>query len=181
MGNLEELNMITLAIDASTKSTGWSIFDGQDLKDYGCITASSNNLFHRIHKMVDELKKIIEQHSVKEIAIEDVIPDDVHHNQNVYKALTYLQGYLLELFDEMSIKKITFYVSSEWRKKCAIHTGRGIKRESLKPLDIAFVKNQYGLDVNDDVADAICIGFAHLGGIVKQPQSVVTDDGFEFR
>jgi Holliday junction resolvasome RuvABC endonuclease subunit len=173
-------NMITLAIDASTKSSGWSIYDGQDLKDYGCITASSSNLFRRIHKMVDEIEKIIKQYNVEEVAIEDVIPDDVRHNQNVYKALVYLQGFLADKFDEYGLK-VTYYVASAWRKKCAIHTGRGIKRESLKPKDMEFVKNQFGLSVNDDVADAICIGFAHVGGIVKKPQVEITDDGFEFR
>ena len=172
--------MITLAIDASTKSTGWAIFDGQELKDYGCITASSNNLFRRIHKMADEIEKIISNYNVKDIAIEDVIPDDVRRNQNVYKALVYLQGFLADKFDAHGIK-VTFYVASAWRKKCSIHTGRGITRQSLKPKDIEFVKNQFGINVNDDIADAICIGFAHVGGIVKKPQSIVTDDGFEFR
>jgi len=172
--------MVTLAIDPSTKSTGWSIFEGQELKGYGCITASSNNLFNRIHKMVDEIGKIIKEFDVEEIAMEDVIPDDVRHNQNVYKALVYLQGFLMDEFDKHGLK-VTYYVASAWRKKCAITTGRGVMRESLKPKDISFVRNQFGINTNDDVADAICIGFAHVGGIVKKPQIEITDDGFEFR
>ena len=42
-----------------------------------------------------------------------------------------------------------------------IKTGRGIKRASLKEADIAFVEETFGITVNDDEADAICIGFAH--------------------
>lgn len=173
--------MITLSIDASTKSTGWSVFDGQELKDYGCITAGSANLFHRIHKMIEEIDQIITKYNVNEIAIEDVIPEDVRHNQKIFKALMYLQGFLADLCDRHKIKP-TFYVSSEWRKKCGIQTGRGIRRESLKPKDIQFVKSQFGISVNDDEADAICIGFAQVGGIIKEPQEcVIEDDGFEFR
>ena len=37
----------------------------------------------------------------------------------------------------------------------------GIKRTSLKEADIAFVEETFGITVNDDEADAICIGFAH--------------------
>ena len=48
-----------------------------------------------------------------------------------------------------------------WRKDCGIRTGRGIKREALKKADIQFVKDNYNIDVNDDIADAICIGHAY--------------------
>lgn len=171
--------MITLAIDASTKSTGWSIFEEQELKDYGCITAGSANLFHRIHKMASEINNIILKYKVTNVAIENVIPEDVRHNQSVYTALMYLQAFLVDVCDQHKIKP-TFYVASAWRKKCGIHTGRGIVRESLKAKDIEFVKSQFNLSVNDDEADAICIGFAHVGGIIKEPQDIV-DDGFEFR
>ena len=41
-----------------------------------------------------------------------------------------------------------------------IKNGRGIKRQTLKEADIEFVKNKYRINVNDDVADAICIGLA---------------------
>ena len=39
---------IILTLDLSTKSSGWAIFEGDNLKDYGCITASSTNKWSRI-------------------------------------------------------------------------------------------------------------------------------------
>ena len=174
--------MITLSLDLSTKSSGWAIFDGQELKDYGCITAGSANLYKRIDKMIEELEKILNQYKIDNIMIEDVLPEDVRNNQNVFKALTYLQGFVLHLLDKHNLSNIKFYTASEWRKKCGIHTGRGIKRESLKPKDIQFVYSQFGIKVNDDVADAICIGFAAVGGAIKELQKVIETDeyGFEF-
>jgi Holliday junction resolvasome RuvABC endonuclease subunit len=170
--------MITLAVDASTKSTGVAIFDNQELKHYECITASSTDLFKRIHKMQDEIEKIIKEYKVEKIVIEDVIPEDVHGNQNVFNALKWLQGYLVEVFVRNKLP-YEFMVASHWRKLCGIKTGSGVRRESLKPKDIAFVKNQFGISANDDICDAICIGFAAVGGTIKEPQIVVVD-GFEF-
>ena len=174
--------MITLALDLSTKSSGWAIFEGQELKDYGCITAGSANLYKRIDKMISELGTILDKFQINNVMIEDVIPEDVHGNQTVFKALMYLQGYVMHLLDDHNLTNIKFYTASEWRKKCGIHTGRGVKRESLKPKDIQFVYSQYGIKVNDDVADAICIGFAAVGGTIKELQSIIETDeyGFEF-
>ena len=174
--------MKVLAIDPSTKSTGIAIFENQTLKKYKCITASSSNIYVRIDKMIQELDSILKSNKIDKIVIEDVYPDDVQNNINVYKKLTYLQGFILHLLDKHDYKDvdIKFYTASEWRKKCGIRTGRGIHRESLKPKDIQFVKNQFGLTVNDDIADAICIGFAAVGGIIKQPQIEIDNDSFEF-
>lgn len=171
--------MITLALDPSTKSTGQAIFNDKELTNYGCITAGSSNLYKRIDKMIEELDSIIKTYKVENVVLEDVIPDDVHRNNAIFKALMYLQGFIMHKLDEYKLSS-TFFVSSEQRKKCGIKTGAGIHRESLKPKDIAFVKSQFGISTNDDVADAICIGFAATGGVIKESQTIVTDDGFEF-
>ena len=63
----------------------------------------------------------------------------------------------MKLFDEFNLVP-EFVFPNTWRAACGIPTGRN-QRESLKPRDIAFVKKQFNLDVNDDIADAICIGY----------------------
>ena len=172
---------MVLSLDLSTKSSGYALYtDDKIIYKYGCITASSSNLFNRIHKMVNEIEQVLINNSITKVAIEDVIPEDVRGNQKVFKALMYLQGFVLDLLNKHEITDITFYTASEWRKKCGIHTGRGIKRESLKPKDIQFVWNQFGISVNDDIADAICIGFAAVGGKIKKSEVITSEDGFEF-
>lgn len=171
--------MFYLALDLSTKSSGYSVFEDKKLIEYGCITAASTNVWHRIDKMIVELDKILQQYQFSHIYIEDVYPEDVKENLTVWKTLTYLQGFVLHLLDKYNLK-CTFLTASSWRSKCGIHTGRGIKRESLKANDKAFVKNQFGLDVNDDVADSICIGCAALGVTPIQSEVSKTADGFEF-
>ena len=56
--------------------------------------------------------------------------------------------------------EIEYIYPSSWRATCGIKNGRGIVRSTLKEADIVFFKDRYGLDVNDDIADAICIGLA---------------------
>ena len=171
--------MNILAIDGSTKSTGVAVFDDNKLVHYECLTAGSANLYKRIDRMILELDRVITQYKIQYVYLEDVYPEDVRNNIQIYKALTYLQGFILHLLDKHDLK-CTFFTASEWRAKCGIHTGRGVKRESLKPKDIEFVKKQFGIDVNDDVADAICIGCAAAGVASIEPQVIKTEDGFEF-
>lgn len=172
--------MITLGLDLSTKSSGWSLFDGQELKDYGCITAGSANLYKRIDKMVEEFDILLSNNKIDKVIIEEVINEDTHYNTTVFKALMYLQGFMMHLLDKHNITNVEFVVASAWRKKCGIRTGQGVRRESLKPKDIQFVQNQFGIKVNDDVADAICIAFSSVGGEIKSPQIITTESGFEF-
>ena len=171
--------MYILALDMSTKASGFAVYQDKELIDYGCITAGSANLFSRIDKMIEELEKILQKYKFSRVYIEDTYPEDVHNNIQVYKALVYLQGFVLHLLNKYKLEH-TFLLPSEWRAKCGIHTGRGIKRDTLKAKDIKFVQDQFGIKVDDDTADAICIGFSAVGGSLKTKQIIKTDDGFEF-
>lgn len=171
--------MFILALDLSTKASGWAVYEDKKLIDYGCISAGSANLFSRIDKMIEELDKILKKYSFSQVYIEDVYPEDVHNNRSVFDALEYLRGYVLHKLNDYNLKH-TFLTASEWRAKCGIHTGRGVRRNTLKAKDVKFVQDQFGIKVNDDMADAIGIGFAAVGGSPKAPQVVKTEDGFEF-
>lgn len=171
--------MKILALDMSTKNTGYAVFEDKELIDYGCISAGSANLFHRIDRMVEGIEELLKKYKFDHIYIEDVYPEDTHNNIQVYKALVYLQGFVLHLLDKYNLSH-TFYTASEWRAKCGIKTGRGIRRETLKVKDIQFVQGQFGIKVGDDAADAIGIGFAASGCKPYYSEIVKTDDGFEF-
>lgn len=157
--------MTILSLDASTKSTGFAVFKNGQLVDYGCITASSTDLFKRIHKMVEEIHNLIIKHSVEKMVLEEVRPDEVGARSNLatHKALMFLQGAIAMMIHD-NFQKITidYLYPSEWRKCCSIKTGRGIVRETVKQRDIRFVEETFGLKVNDDIADAIGLGYAFL-------------------
>ena len=166
--------MKVLALDLSTKSAGWAVFENKKLIGSGCITASSTNVLNRIEKITNELEIIFNRYIPDNIIVEEVLPEDVKHNQQVFKALMYMQASVALAFNKRG-KKLEFYVSSEWRKKCGIRTGRGITRDMVKAADIKFVKENYNINANDDICDAICIGHAYTH------EKTITEDGFEFK
>lgn len=152
-----------LAIDASTKSTGYAVFDRGKLITYGCLTASSNDLINRIKKIILELTEVFNNYKIDTIVLEEVRPEDGMQNIKTHRALMWLQGAIAMLAHEIDKTiEIEYMYPSQWRKHCGIGTGRGIKRDVVKQRDIEFVKKTYGLDVNDDIADAIGIGHGYL-------------------
>lgn len=158
-----------LSIDASTKSSGWAIFDGTKLVDYGCFTASSTDLVKRIHKIVDLFDELLNKYQIEKIILEEVRPEEGNpssKNIQTHRALMWLQGALgIMIHDNHNNIPIEYLYPNEWRAACGIKTGAGRKREELKYRDINFVKNEYGLDVNDDIADAIGLGYAYTNKI----------------
>ena len=155
--------MYLLALDASTKATGVAIFKDKELIGSSVITASSTDLYKRIHKMVDTILSIVEQIGIEKIVMEEVIPDH-SKNTNTFKALMYLQALIhIELHDKFPKVEIELVYPSSWRSVCGIEDGRGSKREQKKQRDIDFANHTYGLTItSDDQADAICIGHAAL-------------------
>ena len=164
--------MYLLALDCSTKATGVAIFKDKELIGQTCITASSNDLYKRIHKMVDSVLAIVESIGIDQIVMEEVIPDH-SKNTNTFKALMYLQALMhIELHDKYPQLKIELTYPNSWRAVCGIKNGRGVKRDQEKAEDIKFANATYGLDLtSDDIADAICIGHAYL-----HPKNVASDD-----
>ena len=148
-----------LAIDGSTTSTGIAIYDNTKLIYYTCITASGNT-FSRIIKITDKIKEIYQKYNITNVIMEQVLPEEVRHNQATYKALMYLQASIVLMLHQKK-QTVQFYTASHWRKICGIKTGRGIKRQELKKISTQLIKQKYGIDVNDDISDAICLGNAY--------------------
>ena len=166
--------MITIAIDGSTKNSGIAIFKEDELIRYECISQSSKDVLKRIKNMTDSIEEIYKEYKDNDIQIimEQIIPDNLnevkwHTNQATFKALFYLQAAIVLMFYSYGLD-VEFIGASTWRKCCGIKQG-GATRDTLKARDIEFVKSMFGLSVNDDIADAICIGYAKVHEI-PEPQ-----------
>lgn len=147
--------MIILALDLSTRSSGYAIGTDNILEKHGFISASNTNPIKRIIKMRDQLAKIIKTYNIKKIIMEQVRPE---YNSHTMKILMWLQAAIAIAAYEIDPQiQCEFIGASSWRAQLKIKQGRGIKRNQLKPQDIQYVKNKYNIQVNDDEADAICI------------------------
>ena len=155
--------MKVLAIDASSTSTGIAIFQDLKLIHYENITCPKYNSFKRIIVMRNAITKIFEKYRPTNVIIQDVLPEQVNHNQQTYTTLKYLQAaIILSLYEHFSFQNVQLCTASHWRSVCGIKTGPGRRRDYLKKESMRLVKQQYGLDVNDDISDAICIGLAYV-------------------
>jgi len=159
--------MITIAIDASTKSTGVAVFQDKELVEKYNFINNANGVLKRIKFMTDKIEEVYKEYRLEKVQIvmEQVIPDNLNdakwtRNQNTFKALFYLQAAIVLMFDHYNLD-VELVGASTWRKWCGIKQG-GANRETLKFRDIEFVKQNYNLEVNDDIADAICIGHGKI-------------------
>lgn len=162
-----------LSLDLSTKSSGWAVFNGKELIAHGCITSASTDMIKRVHIMTAGINEILQTYEIDKIIAEEVRPQGGSGVGNIktMKALMYLQADLEFLIhDNYSKIEIEYLYPSSWRATCGIKNGRGIKRTSLKEADIAFVQETFGLTVNDDEADAICIGYSQ--NFEEQPNKI---------
>ena len=156
-------NMIIMAIDASTKSSGVAIFKDSEMIYHECVTASSTDLIKRIKVMAAGLHKILDKYEVEKSGLEEVRPQGGTANIQTQRALMFLQAAInFMVYDDFNKVKIEYMYPSEWRKYCKIKQGAGVKRQQQKEQDIQWVKDNYNIDVNDDVADAIGIGYGYI-------------------
>ena len=147
--------MKILTLDLSTKSSGYAIGEDGVLKSHGCITASSRDVEKRIIKMREQIKQLIKNNKIDKVIMEQVLPQ---YNSRTNKVLMWLQGAIVIAIYQFNSKiQCEFTQAVKWRAAIKIKQGRGVRREQLKPQDIQYVYNKYGLKVNDDQADAICI------------------------
>ena len=165
--------MKILSLDLSTKSSGWALFDNGVLRDYGCITSSSTDLLKRINVMVDGFNEILKKYNdIDKIIAEEVRPENGGFEKSIQtnRVLMWLQGQIAITVHEYYDKdvEIVYIYPSTWRSACGIQTGRGKKRNTLKQEDINFVKDKFKIDVNDDIADAIGIGWGFLNSTAKE-------------
>ena len=159
--------MKILALDLSSKSSGYAIFEDQLLLESGVATSSSTDVIKRIYVMRDKIKELLEKYDIDKIIVEEVRTD--YKNAHTYKILTWVQAAMVfTAYDVNKGIEIEYIQASSWRSKIGIHTGRGIKRDSLNQKDIEFVRENYGLDVNDDEADAICIGHSVIQNLNEE-------------
>lgn len=151
--------MITLlSLDTSTTSTGWAIFKDGKYQESGVIDdfKKVKNGHERLKLMTKELLDNIGQLKPDIIVIEkDVVFGNMKVIDMLMKIIGAVYGFCL-------FNGITYYefAPSEWRKYVKLQAF-GRKRDEFKKASIKYIKDNLNMEVNDDEADAICIGLAY--------------------
>jgi len=64
--------MRLLALDQASRTTGWAIFQDQELEDSGTFTLTSDDIGERLVAYRKKIEYLIEKYDVDEIAFEDI-------------------------------------------------------------------------------------------------------------
>lgn len=161
--------MLVAGIDGSTKSTGISIMQDGKLEFYTLIDFhKEKDAMKRIQNMWLEISKILDQYNLDAVYMEKSIDKK---NIDTLQKLSYLAGGVMFYCTHKKIEFINPF-PSEWRAKIGIKQSNKIKRDMLKAEAIIAVKKEYGLDVGDDIAEAILI----CRSAFDAPEIILTED-----
>lgn len=143
-------------IDSSSKKTGVSLFingkySDHVLLDYSSITDKNSRIDLMISAIYEKLKEWNPSVVYQE---EDWNAVNIETTKILSEIIGSVRGYCVA-------NGIFFgkFLPSQWRSIVGIETGKK-KRAELKQAAIDLVREKYGIDVNDDVAESICIGNA---------------------
>lgn len=147
--------MRVAGIDASTKKSGVSIMHEGVLEHYTLIDLhNENDAMKRIPIMMIKICEVLKEHNIDQIYMEKSICKG--GNVDTTQKLSYLAGGIMFYCAQNKIEFVN-PLPSEWRKKIGIEQSSKVKRDVLKAEAILAVKKEYGIDVGDDVSEAILL------------------------
>lgn len=158
-----------LSLDQAVAKTGWSLYRNNKLIKYGLIeqqlkkTQYSNKLssiFFNIENLIKTLKPDV-------VVMEDVT---YQRNAHVLIELANLQGCIIGLCLQHDIP-FYIYHPSTWRKILSFDTHKKTRKQ-LKDIAVNFVSEFFSMSVQDDIAESICIGYAHILNMKGANQNV---------
>lgn len=151
-----------LAIDQSTKISGYSVWKNKKLIEYGFLETNKkeDNPIERMKQMYDEFLLLIDKIKPDFVVFEDT---QFQNNYSTYKILSQLQGVLMAILFE---RGIGFQIIQPTAWKSATNV-KGRKRIEQKSSAIQTVKSKYNLNVSEDEADAILIGTWAINKLLK--------------
>ena len=147
-----------LALDQSSRITGYAIFIDENLIAHGSINLTEEDVGQRLVLIRKEVTKLIHKYNINEIAFEDIqMQASVGNNVQTFKILAEVFGVILMLCTELKIN-YTIVSSNTWKSTLKI---KGKKRSEQKQDAQRYVLEHYGIKAIQDTVDAICIG-AHM-------------------
>ena len=142
-----------LALDQSTRITGWSIYDSGELIKYGTFITDLDDEIQRDRAIKNWLINMINNWKPEYVGLEGI-----QYQQNMgvttFETLARLQGILMETLLELNIE-YSICPTNTWRAHCQVKGKTRIdKKRSMQLL----AKQWFDISVTDDEADAIGIG-----------------------
>ena len=147
-----------LALDQASRTSGFAIFQEDQLIASGTFTYDDDDFSLRLVKIRNKVTSLIEQYNINKILLEDIQLQGQTNNVSTYRALAEVLGVLEELAREKNIPHVIVH-SQSWKSTLGI---KGRDRATQKRNAQAFVATTFNKKVSQDESDAICIGAHYI-------------------
>ncbi len=153
--------MICLALDQALQTTGFAIFQDNQLIDYGHFNIAGNKSIEiRLNAIMKELSNLENKYNFQDIFFEDI---QKQTNIETYKKLCYVQATIM-IWCYNTGHNFSILSPSHWRsvlkEKYKISFGK-VRAEQKKAAQ-ELVRQQFSIEASEDECDAICIGLAGI-------------------
>lgn len=150
---METQEQVILALDVSTTSTGYAIYVGDKLTQYGFFKPKEKDWLSRVRKMSEELQELKSNYNITTVVIEDTF---FLRNIKTVKKLCLAQGILLGQLPEANLIQV---FPNTWKKHFGLGKGKATRSEQ-KQTSISVAETIFLISnkLNDDEADAILMG-----------------------
>lgn len=166
--------MKLLALDQSSHTTGYAIFQDGKLISYDKFSYEDEEIGARLTKIRNKIIQLIDTNEITDVAFEDIQLQNNKGPNNVvtYKILAEVFGVIEQLLNE---KKIPYQIvpSTSWKSTLSI---KGAQRAEQKRNAQAWVLANCGVKAIQDICDAICIG-EH---VLRKNTKSFNDVGFDW-
>ena len=147
-----------LALDQASRTSGWAVFQNDQLIASGTFTFDDDFIPKRLVKIRNKVISLINQYNIDKVVLEDIQLQEQINNVSTYKVLAEVLGVLEELCSELKIPHEIVH-SQTWKSTLGI---KGRERATQKRNAQAFVEKLYSIKASQDESDAICIGTHYI-------------------
>lgn len=153
--------MKILALDISSRNTGWSVYENSKPIAVGEISGTADTHAEKLHNYRVSLDHIINKYEPELVAIEDAWSGK---NKLTFKILSYYHGVTLELVGKYKTK-LSIMMPSRFRRLVGAVYNRKLNfadREAAKLATSSLMQEIGFATSNDseDICDAVAIGLA---------------------
>lgn len=146
--------MRLLALDQASRTTGFAVFEDDQLVKSGTFTLRSDDVGERLVDYRKHIEKLIIDNDIEEVAFEDIQMQGQVNNVQTFKVLAEIFGVTQEFLVENG-HSYHIVSSNTWKSKLRI---KGRTRVEQKRNAQIYVLENFDKKVSQDESDAICIG-----------------------
>ncbi len=147
--------MKLLALDQSSRITGWAFFEDNKLVKHGKFELTHSDFGVRLKSIRNKIIELINTYEPNEVVFEDI---QLQENVQTFKQLAEVYGVVYELLTELNIKNDAILASS-WKSTLGI---KGKDRPAQKRNAQKYIVENYNIKPTQDECDAICIGLHRI-------------------